>query len=775
MPSIQAYISNYFSKKLIKPKLADFTNLDKIREIFNNPLPYPNGCNFESFSIDNVSGEWITSHNTSNGIMLYIHGGGFVGGSSKKYRPITTGFALQGWKVLAIDYRLAPEHPFPAALDDVSLVYKYIVENYSDQRIVVAGDSAGGNLTLSLIHLMKAQSITLPDCCALISPSTDMAGNSESLIANADKDCLFDGRYLKNLSHYYVQDNDRNDPLLSPINADFKGFPPMIIHVGRDETLLDDSVRLFKKARAEDVNVSLQIYPKVPHVWQMIYQMPEAHQSIQILSNFLLHSKHLSEDNFEFVDFLIIGAGISGIGMAVNLQQHCYSQSMAILDARSNLGGTWDHFKYPGIRADSDRFLMGFPFKPFLSSMSRVSGPEILKYLDDTAKEFYIDQYIRLDHKVLKANWSTESKNWIVEIATPNGIKIISCRILLSCSGYYDYAKGHNPKFNQEKDFKGIIVHTHNWPENLDYNNKNVLVIGSGATAVTVAPALAKSAKKVFLVQRSPSYIVSVPEMDTQVTKLSKLLPLNLVYKIMRVKYLISIILFYKICRSFPEKIAHLISWGAATRSGSPEHLKHFTPNYKPWDQRVCFVPDGDLFKHVYDESIEIHTDQIRTIKEDGVELESGKFLSVDIIVKATGLNLKSFGGVRFTIDQEPIDFTNKFLYKGCMLNDFPNVILVKGFGNIHWTLCSDLTAKFTNRMILYMLKNNLSSFNVIAPINLTPTSKSLLNSNYVIRGINHLPNQSTHWPWKIFEHSWIKHYIYMKFTRIKDKFIHFD
>ena len=411
----------------------------------------------------------------------------------------------------------------------------------------------------------------------------------------------------------------------------------------------------------------------------------------------------------EQVDVIIVGAGISGVSAAYHLQQHCPTKRFAILEARADVGGTWDLFRYPGIRSDSDMHTLGFKFRPWREAKSIADGPSILSYVKQTVAEEGIKPHIRLQHALVAANWSSEQSCWQLSIDKTSAGGVVesvemSCSMLLMCSGYYNYSEGHTPEFEGFDDYKGQVVHPQHWPQSLDYADKEVLVIGSGATAVTLVPAMAETAKKVTMVQRSPTYVVSRPDQDKLANLLRKILPEKVAYAITRWKNITLQRWMYNRTRSQPEKVKQSLLDMVRGHLGPDFDVDtHFTPRYNPWDQRLCLVPNADLFEALKSKRAEVVTDQIAKFTECGLQLASGKELTADIIVTATGLKLQWLAGVKFSRDEQAIDFANTYTYKGMMYSGVPNLIQTFGYINASWTLRADLTSEFACRVINHM------------------------------------------------------------------------
>jgi monooxygenase len=456
----------------------------------------------------------------------------------------------------------------------------------------------------------------------------------------------------------------------------------------------------------------------------------------------------------EHVDVLIVGAGISGVGAGHHLEERCPGKSYAILEARADLGGTWDLFRYPGIRSDSDMHTLGFRFKPWADSRSLADGPAILEYVRETATESGVAGKIRYNHRVVSATWSTTDSRWTVEVervGTGETVQL-TCGFVFMCSGYYRYDQGYTPEFPGIDKFGGQVIHPQHWPEDLDYAGKRVVVIGSGATAVTLVPAMAETAGHVTMLQRSPTYVVSIPGEDPIANFLRRFLPLKASYAITRWKNVLLQMAVFRLSRRRPEFVKKLIRKG--TIKALPEGYdvdKHFKPKYDPWDQRMCAIPDGDLFKAISDGSAEIVTDRIETFTEKGVELESGDELEADIVITATGLNLLFLGGIEVSLDGEPADLSEQMTYKGMMLSEIPNFAFTLGYSNASWTLKADLTSEYVCRLLNHMDEHGYAQC-VPRARGLAPSDDPIveLTSGYVLRAIDQLPKQGPGDPWTL-------------------------
>jgi len=457
----------------------------------------------------------------------------------------------------------------------------------------------------------------------------------------------------------------------------------------------------------------------------------------------------------EQFDVLIVGAGLSGIGAAYHLQTECPDKSFVILEARSASGGTWDLFRYPGVRSDSDMFTLGYRFRPWRGAKAIAEGPSILHYIRETATEHGIDHKIRFGHKVIRVCWSSEDARWTIEATDANGETVrFACNFLYMCSGYYDYSEGYMPGWPGMERFRGQIVHPQKWPENLQYHGKRIVVIGSGATAVTLVPALADSAAHVTMLQRSPTYIVARPSQDVIANFLRKFLPARVAYAIVRWKNVLVGMYFYNLARRKPEATKKGILAMVEKELG-PEYdvSKHFSPRYNPWDQRLCLVPDSDLFATIRAGKASIVTDEIETFTESGLRLRSGNEIEADIIVTATGLRLKLLGGMQLVVDGAPVDISRTLGYKGVMFSDIPNFASAFGYTNASWTLKADLTAAYVCRLLNYMDERGYAS---CTPRKRDPeiVEEPMVNftSGYFLRASASLPKQGSKKPWRLYQ-----------------------
>jgi len=443
----------------------------------------------------------------------------------------------------------------------------------------------------------------------------------------------------------------------------------------------------------------------------------------------------------EHFDVLIVGAGLSGIGAGYHLQTRCPGRSYAILEGREAIGGTWDLFRYPGIRSDSDMYTLGYSFRPWTQAKAIADGPSILKYVRETARDFGIDKRIRFGHQVKRAAWSTEDAAWLVEAVRNDGQTVrISCNFLFLCGGYYSYEAGYTPEFAGIERFKGPIVHPQKWPEDLAYAGKKVVVIGSGATAVTLAPEMAKTAGHVTMLQRSPTYVVSRPA--------------KLAYDIVRWRNVLFGMYFFRLARNKPEQVKQRII-GMVRQQLGPEYdvETHFTPRYNPWDQRLCLVPDADLFEALKAGSASVVTDHIDSFTEGGIQLKSGRTLEADIIVTATGLNLQVMNGLELTVDGRKVEPGKTLSYKGMMYEGVPNLASSFGYTNASWTLKCDLTCEYVCRLLNHMKRTGNRQ---ATPRNSDPNIETLpwldFTSGYVTRAMEKFPKQGSKAPWKLHQ-----------------------
>ena len=458
----------------------------------------------------------------------------------------------------------------------------------------------------------------------------------------------------------------------------------------------------------------------------------------------------------EHVDVLIVGAGLSGVGTACHLQAHCPGKSYAILEARDAIGGTWDLFRYPGIRSDSDMFTLGYNFRPWPDGKAIADGPAIRSYVRETAGDHGVDEKVRFHHKVIRAEWSTDEARWTVTAErTDTGETVeLTCGFLFGATGYYRYDEGYLPHFDGTDRFRGEIVHPQHWPDDLDYKGKRVVVIGSGATAVTLVPAMAEHAEHVTMLQRSPSYVVTLPATDPIAEVLTRRLPAKVAYALVRWKNVLLTMLSFNLSRRYPHAMRKVIRRGVERRLPEGYDVDtHFNPRYNPWQQRMCLVPDSDLFEALSRGDASIATDGVETFTETGLKLTSGAELEADVIVTATGLNLLLLGGMELAVDGEDVDFAAKVAYKGMMLSGVPNLAIALGYTNASWTLKCDLVAEYVCRLLNHMDAHGYAIATPQAPDPSLPIEPFIdFNSGYVLRSIADLPKQGATPPWRLHQ-----------------------
>ena len=458
----------------------------------------------------------------------------------------------------------------------------------------------------------------------------------------------------------------------------------------------------------------------------------------------------MSESRLDF-DVVIVGAGLSGIGAAARLQTEHPQRSLALLEARAVTGGTWDLFRYPGIRSDSDMLTLGYRFRPWRAGAALADGAAILDYVRQTAREFDVERHVRFGHRVRRAEWTSDSARWMLTCDTESGPITLTCAFLWSCTGYFDYAGGHRPGFANEADFHGTVVHPQDWPADLDYAGQRVAVIGSGATAITLVPALARTARHVTMVQRSPTYIVSRPEEDRFATVLGRVLPDSLAYRLARTKNVVLGAAGFALSRRYPRLVRSFLE--KRVRAQLPPDLDartHFSPRYDPWDQRICVVPDGDLFSALRDGSASVVTGEIAEFTVEGIRMRSGEVVPADIIVTATGLRLLPFGGIELVVDGEPVDVPGSMAYRAMMLSEVPNLAFTIGYTNASWTLKADLVADFVCRLLGLLDRRGYRS---VVPVRDPGVSEEPLlhfTSGYVVRSLDLLPRQGSREPWRL-------------------------
>lgn len=479
----------------------------------------------------------------------------------------------------------------------------------------------------------------------------------------------------------------------------------------------------------------------------------------------------------EHFDVVIVGAGLSGIGAAWHLQDKCPGKRYVILEGRDAIGGTWDLFRYPGIRSDSDMYTLGYNFKPWTGQKSIADGHSIRQYIRDVASENGIDRKIRFGHKILRTSWSTDTATWTVEALNKSSGETIkfTCGFLMSCTGYYNYSAGYTPHFEGRERFKGQVIHPQHWPESLDYSGKRVVVIGSGATAITLVPAMTDKAAHVTMLQRSPSYVISVPEKDPFVKRLRKFLPEKIIYRTTRARNVSLTLLLYRLAREKPAPIRRLLLAGVRKQVGPDFDMKHFTPQYNPWEERLCAVPDGDLFKAIRKGKMSVVTDHVDTFTETGIKLKSGQELQADIIVTATGLDLQLMGGIEVNVDGRPFDMTKTMNYKGIMFQNLPNLAMVFGYTNASWTLKADLASEYVCRLLKQMDKSGnrqCTPRNNDSSVTFEPFLD--IAAGYVQRALDKFPKQGNKAPWRLYQ-NYMLDLTALRFGSVKDGVMEFS
>ncbi|MEO6698222.1 MAG: NAD(P)/FAD-dependent oxidoreductase [Paraperlucidibaca sp.] len=477
-------------------------------------------------------------------------------------------------------------------------------------------------------------------------------------------------------------------------------------------------------------------------------------------------------------DVLIIGAGLSGIGMACQLTSACPKKTYAILERRQDLGGTWDLFKYPGLRSDSDMYTFGFHFRPWTGEKVLADGPAIKQYLRETAQEYGVEDHIVYGMKVLSANWSSRDKCWQLEVESSGTGEVCSytTNFMVGCSGYYNPDQGYKPDFPGEKSFKGPVIHPQHWPENLDYSGKKVVVIGSGATSVTLVPAMTDKAAHVTMLQRSPTYMMTVPVLDPIAGRLQKVLPAKVAYKITRARNIFLQRSLYHAARKSPGAVRRLLQGMVSAQLGKGADMRHFTPTYNPWDERLCAVQGGDLFKAIKAGKVEMVTDHIDCFTKNGIRLQSGKELEADIIVAATGLNIQMMGGVKMTVDGQEKKVKDTLVYKNVLVEGAPNAGMIFGYTNLPWTMKADIASEYICRLLNHMDKHG---YQVAMPEDAegcatNETLMGALDSGYIRRAADKLPRQGSKMPW-IVRQNYLEDVKVMRFDAIADGFLRFD
>ena len=477
----------------------------------------------------------------------------------------------------------------------------------------------------------------------------------------------------------------------------------------------------------------------------------------------------------EHTDVIIIGAGLSGIGAAAHLAMRCPEKKVVLLETRACIGGTWDLFRYPGIRSDSDMYTFGFSFKPWVGDKTLADGASIMRYLREVVTEHRIEDKIRYGQRVTRMSWSSDAARWTLDITKKDGTsETRTCDFIYSCTGYYDYAGGYDPEFAGRDAFRGTVVHPQKWPEGLDYSNKKVVVIGSGATAVTLVPEMAKTAAHVTMLQRSPTYIASVPSRDKIANALRERLPSKVAYGITRWKNVGLGMFLYQMSRRRPDRVKSWLVGLAKKEIGDKSDIAHFTPSYNPWDQRLCAVPDGDLFQTIREGRAEVVTDHVERFTQKGILLKSGRELEADIIVTATGLKVLFLGGIELRVDGQRVPVSEKLLYKGMMIQDVPNLALAFGYTNASWTLKADLTSEYVCRLLKHMDATGMRMCTPRPDPDVSEAPFLTFSSGYVQRAAAALPKQGTKRPWRLYM-NYALDTLAIRYDRIDDGTLKFE
>lgn len=482
--------------------------------------------------------------------------------------------------------------------------------------------------------------------------------------------------------------------------------------------------------------------------------------------------------NSKHVDVLIIGAGVSGIGMACHLKRDCPGKSFTILERRESLGGTWDLFRYPGIRSDSDMYTFGYNFRPWTGGKVLADGPSIKQYVNETAEEHGVKSHIQYGMAVQKAEWSDEQRCWtLTAVHEPSGeTHQFTASFMIGCTGYYNYDAGYKPDFPGEDDFQGEVVHPQHWPENLDYKDKRVVVVGSGATAITLVPKLAEEARHVTMLQRSPTYMMPLPADDRIARFVQRVLPSKLAYRLIRKRNVTIARLLFNLSRKRPQMMRKWMLKTVSKKLDGKADMRHFTPSYNPWDQRLCVVKDGDLFTAIRQGSVSMATDHIDRFTETGIRLKSGEELKADIIVPATGLDIQMLGGMDVLINGQPLVLRDKVVYKNVMVEGVPNAGMVFGYTNLSWTMKVDIAAEYLCRLLNHMDAHN---HRVCVPRDTigrhaNDTVMGGLDSGYIRRADDRLPRQGTSDPWRVTQ-NYVEDVKTLRFAPIEDEFLRFD
>ncbi|MET7668068.1 flavin-containing monooxygenase [Micromonospora luteifusca] len=479
----------------------------------------------------------------------------------------------------------------------------------------------------------------------------------------------------------------------------------------------------------------------------------------------------------DHVDVLIIGAGLSGIGAACHLSRDCPDKTYALLEARDAVGGTWDLFRYPGIRSDSDMFTLGYSFKPWTAAKAIADGTTIREYVRETAREYDVQRHIRFGHRALRAEWDSGTARWTVHIQRTDTTEatVLTCSFLFACTGYYRYDEGYTPPLPGVDAYTGRLVHPQHWPDDLDHTGKRVVVIGSGATAITLVPALAQQAAHVTMVQRSPTYVMALPSRDRLADALRRWLPAKAAYPVVRWKNVLLSTVTFQLSRRAPGLVKRTLRRAARDRLPVGYDLdRHFSPRYDPWDQRLCVAPDGDLFTAVRQGDASVVTDTVDTFTAHGVRLTSGAELPADIVVTATGLNLLALGGLTLRVDGTDVDLASTVAYKGMMVSGVPNFALTLGYTNASWTLKADLVAGYVCRLLRHLDRSGQQIVTPLPPPDPERVPLIDLRSGYVLRAVDALPKQGATTPWRLHQ-NYPRDVLLMRHGRLTDKGVRFS
>ncbi|KAH8897657.1 FAD/NAD(P)-binding domain-containing protein [Thozetella sp. PMI_491] len=665
-------------------------------------------------------------------VVLHFHGGAFVIGSG---RDSDTGFLAKTLikhmgctHVLTPQYRLASYTGgcFPAALQDALTSYSHLVNDLGipASRIIFSGDSAGGNIALGLLRYITEYGselgIPAPGAVTLWSPWVDLtpALDPQNILQSPNYKSDYLSQEFGLWGASTLTDSTRinpDDPYLSPLSHPFQFDTPAFVQTGEREVLFHENEKLVEQFHKLGIPTELFVSPHAPHDIMLVapvvgfreHAERAARQAGEFLRRHrLMAAPGITNSEATRFDVVIVGAGISGINTAYRIQEAGVASSYAILEGRGDVGGTWDLFRYPGIRSDSDILSFGFPWNPWPKRETLAAGEDIKEYLKSSAKQHGIDQHIQFHHKVLSAQWHTDSSDWTIEVleTTSGQQKTYRARFIVLGTGYYDYEHPLEANIPGIKSFKGPVVHPQFWPEDFDYTNQNVVVIGSGATAITLVPSMTEKARHVTMLQRSPSYVASIPSEDTIGKAIHFLLPKFFAVRVCRLFNIFRTYLLYLFCIKYPN-IAKKGLAKAAIKQLPPDIPwdPHFKPSYNPWRQRLCVAPRGDFFAALRAGKASVVTDTIEVVTEKGINLTSGQTLYPDAIITATGLKVKFAGGIKLSVDGRSIDASEKFAWKTTMLQDVPNCFFMMGYANASWTLGAEASAQLIVRLLRNM------------------------------------------------------------------------